>query len=70
MFCTAQATSYAATDRMRGSKIGVGAAYRRDAQLKLLEETALSVPRVLNHPAPKALQVHYGDTAIEYSLRC
>ena len=71
MFFTAQATSYTATDRMRRSEIRVGAAYRHDPQLvlKLLEQTALSVPRVLNHPAPKALQVHYGDSAIEYSLR-
>ena len=71
MFFTAQATSYTATDRMRRSEIRVGAAYRHDPQLvlKLLEQTALSVPRVLNHPAPRALQVHYGDSAIEYSLR-
>ena len=71
MFFTAQATSYTATDRMRRSEIRVGAAYRHDPQLvlKLLEQTALSVPRVLNHPAPRALQVHYGDSAINYSLR-
>ncbi len=71
MFFTAQATSYTATDRMRRSEIRVGAAYRHDPQLvlKLLEQTALIVPRVLNHPAPRALQVHYGDSAIEYSLR-
>jgi len=71
MFFTAQATSYTATDRMRRSEIRVGAAYRHDPQLvlKLLEQTALGVPRVLNDPAPRALQVHYGDSAIEYSLR-
>ena len=71
MFFTAQATSYTATDRMRRSEIRIGAAYRHDPQLvlNLLEQTALSVPRVLNNPAPRALQVHYGDSAIEYSLR-
>ena len=71
MFFTAQATSYTATDRMRRSEIRVGAAYRHDPQLvlKLLEQTALNVPRVLNHPAPRALQLHYGDSAINYSLR-
>ena len=71
MFFTSQATSYTATDRMRRSEVRVGAAYRHDPQqvLKLLEQTALSVPRVLNDPAPRALQVHYGDSAIEYSLR-
>ena len=71
MFFTSQATSYTATDRMRRSEVRVGAAYRHDPQqvLKLLEQTALSVPRVLNDPAPRALQVHYGDSAIQYSLR-
>ena len=71
MFFTAQATSYTATDRMRRSEIRVGVAYRHEPQLvlKLLEQTALGVPRVLNDPAPRALQVHYGDSAIEYSLR-
>ena len=60
MFFTAQATSYTATDRMRRSEIRIGAAYRHDPQLvlNLLEQTALSVPRVLNNPAPRALQVH------------
>lgn len=71
MFFTAQATSYTATDRMRRSEVRVGAAYRHDPQvvLKLLEQTALSVPRVLKNPAPKALQVQYGDSAIEYAVR-
>ena len=71
MFFTSQATSYTASDRMRRSEIRVGAAYRHDPKvvMKLLEQTALGVARVLNDPAPRALQVHYGDSAIEYSLR-
>jgi len=71
MFFTAQATSYTATDRLRRSEIRIGAAYRHDPRqvLQLLEETALNVPRVLKAPAPRALQVKYGDSAIEYSLR-
>ena len=71
MFFTAQATSYTATDRLRRSEIRIGAAYRHDPRqvLQLLEETALNVPRVLKNPAPRALQVKYGDSAIEYSLR-
>ena len=71
MFFTAQATSYTATDRLRRSEIRIGAAYRHDPRqvLQLLEETALNVPRVLKTPAPRALQVKYGDSAIEYSLR-
>jgi len=71
MFFTAQAISYTATDSLRRSEILVGAAYRHDPHtvLSLLESTALTVPRVLNQPAPRAFQVNYGDSAIEYSLR-
>ena len=71
MFFTAQAISYTATDSMRRSEIRVGAAYRHDPQvvLSLLETTALTVPRVLSQPPPRAFQVRYGDSAIEYSLR-
>tara|TARA_Y100001978_G_scaffold66004_1_gene59193 strand:- start:3133 stop:4407 length:1275 start_codon:yes stop_codon:yes gene_type:complete len=71
MFFTAQVLSYTATDSLRRSEILVGAAYRHDPHtvLSLLESTALTVPRVLNQPAPRAFQVNYGDSAIEYSLR-
>ena len=71
MFFTDQAISYTATDSMRRSEIRVGAAYRHDPQvvLRLLETTALTVPRVLSQPPPRAFQVRYGDSAIEYSLR-
>ncbi|WP_240307738.1 mechanosensitive ion channel family protein [Synechococcus sp. RS9917] len=71
MFFTAQATTYTASDRMRRSEIRIGAAYRHDPRsvIQLLEDTARSVPRVLDHPAPRALQVAYGDSAITYSLR-
>ena len=71
MFFTDQAISYTATDSMRRSEIRVGAAYRHDPQvvLSLLETTALTVPRVLSQPPPRAFQVRYGDSAIEYSLR-
>ena len=71
MFFTAQATSYTATDRLRRSEIRIHAAYRHDPRqvLQLLEETALNVSRVLKNPAPRALQMTYGASAIEYSLR-
>ncbi|NDF62827.1 MAG: mechanosensitive ion channel protein MscS, partial [Synechococcaceae bacterium WBB_3_034] len=39
------------------------------AVIALLEATALSVPRVLKHPAPKGLLLNYGDSAINYALR-
>jgi small-conductance mechanosensitive channel len=70
-FFTEAATSYTASDRMRRSQVSVGAAYHHDPAevIALLEATALQVPRVLQHPAPKGLLLSYGDSAINYALR-
>ena len=70
-FFTDTATTYTATDRMRRSQVSVGAAYRHDPTqvIALLEATALTVPRVLHQPAPKALLLNHGDSAINYALR-
>jgi small-conductance mechanosensitive channel len=70
-FFTEAATTYTASDRMRRSQVMVGAAYRHDptAVIALLEATARTVPRVLAEPAPKALVLGYGDSAINYALR-
>ncbi len=70
-FFTTTATTYTATDRMRRSQVSVGAAYRHDPAevIALLEATARMVPRVLPSPAPKALMLSYGDSAINYALR-
>ena len=70
-FFTEAATTYTASDRMRRSQVSVGAAYHHDpsAVIALLEATALEVPRVLKHPAPKGLLLSYGDSAINYALR-
>jgi small-conductance mechanosensitive channel len=70
-FFTSSATTYTASDRMRRSQVSVGAAYHHDPAdvIALLEATALQVPRVLQHPAPKGLLLSYGDSAINYALR-
>ena len=70
-FFTSSATTYTASDRMRRSQVSVGAAYHHDPAevIALLEATALQVPRVLRHPAPKGLLLSYGDSAINYALR-
>ena len=70
-FFTDRATTYTATDRMRRSQVSVGVAYRHPPAevIALLEATALEVPRVLSSPAPKALLLSYGDSAINYALR-
>lgn len=68
---TTQATSYTSTDRLRRSEVKIRAGYQHDPKsvLHLLEQTALSIPSVLRSPAPRALQIAYGESAIEYSLR-
>jgi len=70
-FFTQSATTYTGSDRLRRSEVRVGAAYRHDpAQvIALLEATAKEVPLVLTSPAPKALMLSYGDSAINYALR-
>ncbi|MFM7636026.1 MAG: mechanosensitive ion channel family protein [Cyanobacteriota bacterium] len=70
-FFTDRATTYTGTDRMRRSQVSVGAAYHHPPRevIALLEATARSVARVLQTPAPKALQLSYGDSAINYALR-
>ena len=70
-FFTEAATTYTASDRMRRSQVSVGAAYHHDPAevIALLEATAHEVPRVLHQPAPKALLLSYGDSAINYALR-
>ncbi len=70
-FFTEAATTYTASDRMRRSQVSVGAAYHHKPEtvIALLEATALAVPQVLHAPAPKALLVSYGDSAINYALR-
>ena len=70
-FFTEPATTYTGSDRMRRSQVCVSAAYRHDpaSVITLLEATASRVPRVLSDPAPKALLLSYGDSAINYALR-
>jgi potassium efflux system protein len=70
-FFTEATTTFTASDRMRRSQVCVGAAYHHDPAtvIALLESTALQVQRVLPKPAPKALLLNYGDSAINYALR-
>lgn len=70
-FFTEAATTYTASDRMRRSQVSIGAAYHHNPVevIALLEATALKVARVLPQPAPKALMLNYGDSAINYGLR-
>ena len=70
-FFTQSATTYTGSDRLRRCEVRVGAGYSHDPTqvIALLEATALAVPRVLTSPAPTALMLSYGDSAINYALR-
>ena len=70
-FFTQLATTYTRSDRMRRSEIRVRADFEHNPEviLNLLEQTAQHTARVLPHPKPKALQVAYKESSIEYSLR-
>jgi potassium-dependent mechanosensitive channel len=70
-FFTKTTTTYTGSDRLRRSQVDVSAAYRHDPEtvILLLERVALASPRVLPQPAPKALLLSYGDSAINYALR-
>ncbi len=58
-------------DRRRRGQVLIGAAYRHPPEtvISLLEATALSIPRVLQQPAPKGLLLGYDESAITYAIR-
>ncbi len=58
-------------DRRRRGQVLIGAAYRHPPEtvISLLEATALSIPRVLQQPAPKGLLLRYDESAITYAIR-
>jgi len=70
-FFTQAATTYTGSDRLRRCEVLVGVAYRHDPAevIALLQATGGSVSRVLANPAPSALLLSYGDSAINYALR-
>ncbi|MCP9850143.1 mechanosensitive ion channel family protein [Cyanobium sp. Morenito 9A2] len=70
-FFTNTTTTYTGSDSLRRSQVLVSAAYRHDpeAVVELLEATASGCTRVLAEPAPKALLLGYGDSAVNYAVR-
>jgi small-conductance mechanosensitive channel len=71
IFFTDTTITYTGSDRLRRSQILVGAHYRHDPGevMAVLEATARANPSILPLPAPKALLLSYGDSAINYALR-
>ncbi len=68
---TEQLTNWTLGDRMRRIDLPVGVNYGAAPQkvIELMETVALTHPRVLRHPPPRALFTGYGDSSINFELR-
>lgn len=67
-----QVTNWTLSDDRRRLEIPVGVAYGSDPKqvIALLEGATVSVAHVVDEPAPKALFMNFGDSALEFELRC
>ncbi|MCP3974795.1 MAG: mechanosensitive ion channel family protein [bacterium] len=56
----------------RRSSVAVGVGYETDSDhtKQVLEAAAAAVPGVLTEPAPAALAIHFGDSSIDFDVRC
>ncbi len=68
---TNQVINWTYSDSNVRLKIPVGIAYESDVRLamRLMEEAAASVPRVLKSPAPAARLVGFGDSSVDLQIR-
>ena len=68
---TDKVTNWTLSDRLRRVDLPVGINYGADPKkvIELLEQTARAHPEVLREPAPRALFMGYGDSAINFELR-
>ncbi|NOX18882.1 MAG: mechanosensitive ion channel [Chlorobi bacterium] len=69
---SSEVTNWTFSDKKRRMEIPVGVKYGSDVNLvkKLLLECAASHSEVLTIPAPEALFTDFGDSALEFELRC
>ena len=67
-----QVTNWTLTDDKRRIEIPVGVAYGTAPPLvlELLKAVARSNPAILDDPAPTAFFMNFGDSALEFELRC
>jgi small-conductance mechanosensitive channel len=66
-----QLTNWTLSDRHRRIDVSVGVAYGSDPEqvLALLLQVAAAHPEVLSEPAPQALFLGFGDSALDFVLR-
>jgi len=68
---TQEVTNWTLTDELRRLDLPVGVNYGSDPTkvIELLEDVAVSHPKVLKQPAPCCLFMSYGDSSINFELR-
>lgn len=71
VFLATTTTTFTGSDGMRRCEVRVSAAYKHQPVdvMALLVQASSEVPDVLAHPAPAALVLDYGDSAIQYAIR-
>lgn len=67
-----QVVNWTLSDRQRRIELPIGIAYGTDPQrvIDILHEVARSVPEVADDPAPLALFRGFGDSSLDFELRC
>ena len=68
---TDKVTNWTLSDRLRRVDLPVGVNYGANPKkvIELLEQAARAHPSILQDPAPRALFMGYGDSAINFELR-
>ncbi len=71
MLISDKVTNWTLSDNRRRIELDVGVQYGTPAQqvIDLLVEVAKAAPDVLSDPAPDALFMNFGDSALEFRLR-
>lgn len=71
-FITSNVTNWTFSDHLRRIQVPVGVSYASHPKkvIQLLEEVARAQPQILARPAPRCLFLDYGDSAINFELRC
>jgi small-conductance mechanosensitive channel len=71
-FITANVTNWTLSDQLRRIEVPVGVNYASHPKkvIQLLEDVARSHPQILARPVPRCLFMEYGDSSINFELRC
>jgi potassium-dependent mechanosensitive channel len=71
-FISGKVTNWTRTSHIARVRIPLGVAYGSDVEqvLRLLKEAAGSDSRILKIPAPNALFLRFGNSALEFELHC